>query len=412
MHLQALLVKFNLNGDTVFVKRFGGYNDDLGYKAVETPDGGFALCGQANRTAGNNGKFYLVKTDSLGNLEWEKTYHQPGFARALSIVNAHDGGYMLCGDGYTSTAFGYDTYLMKTDSLGNELWKKSFGTPRDDCGGNITSSSDSTYIITTCMDSLGIVQPGGYPIVMTTILKVDTSGNILWSYYYYNNKVAVVAVTREVAPGEGYIYAGSIVDNISGREDEVALILRFDNDGNLLWEKRYGYYSRTNNRFSYTRPEDVEPTNDGGFIVMGGASEKNYSEFWLLKIDSNGCMGDYCGLTDPNCYYQPYPDCITSIQEHGNADSYLRVFPNPTTGVLHIQTENTQERIQSITMYDIVGKNVPLVCGQCGASEGGACRHGASAGDEFNISHLPTCLYYCKIILSNGVSITKKVVKE
>jgi hypothetical protein len=152
----------------------------------------------------------------------------------------------------------------------------------------------------------------------------------------------------------------------------------------------------------------VEPTSDGGFAVLGDSNEKNYSEFWLLKIDSNGCMGSYCGLQDTNCYYQPYPDCITTVLEHSSYDIDVKLYPNPTTETITIEITTKKHQLQSITLYDITGK------AHLSPFKGGVCDHCAQAGDEItlNLKELPQGIYICHITLTNGHTLTRKIIKQ
>jgi hypothetical protein len=63
----ALLLKFNKKGETVWMKTFGDpEKDDQGYWIVTDPDGGFTLTGYTN-TFGKNGDLWIIKTNSFGN---------------------------------------------------------------------------------------------------------------------------------------------------------------------------------------------------------------------------------------------------------------------------------------------------------------------------------------------------------
>jgi hypothetical protein len=123
-----------------------------------------------------------------------------------------------------------------------------------------------------------------------------------------------------------------------------------------------------------------------------------------VKLDSNGCLNNYCGLTDSNCYYLPYPDCITSIPEHEDSINYLIIYPNPTTETITIATTTKNHQLQSITLYDITGKAKTLLLYK-----------GELEGDNkitLNITHLPQGIYFCHITLTNGHTLTRKIIKQ
>ncbi len=380
----AMLIRYNENGDTVFVKNFDRNGDERGYQVKETPDRGFALAAQANGSFGN---FYLIKTDSSGILEWEKVYPQPNSARALSIVNAHNGGYVLSGWGATPGR-SYDTYVKKVDSLGNQEWDKYYGSLNEDCGGIITTSSDSAYIVTTCLDTLA-----GLSLNTYSVLKIDLEGNPMWQYYYFTDKVHILNMTREVAPGKGYISVGMVYDSLSGAYNEAGLLLRFDSDGNILWERRYAYFSNFFNRFRFSRLFDVQPTRDGGFVCLGETAETNHSDFWLLKVDSLGCMGDYCGLTDTNCYYKPYPNCEDDTVDVGEVasiayqDIRLRVYPNPANEVVYFHPTSKYAAVEQIRLYDTQGRMVLQ----------------KKYAGNLSIAHLATGIYYYEVVIDDAM---------
>ena len=69
----------------------------------------------------------MVKTDSAGTMQWNKTYGGTGNDLGNSIVQTTDGGYAIAGYTNSVGAGGNDVYLVKTDSHGNMQWNKTYG---------------------------------------------------------------------------------------------------------------------------------------------------------------------------------------------------------------------------------------------------------------------------------------------
>ena len=118
------LIKTNSLGDTMFAKTYGGSLIDECYEVIQTNDGGYILCGRSfSFTASADYDVYVVKTNSLGILQWSKTYGSTGTASATdiaySIDQTNDGGYIIAGETATLGAGFKNVYLIKTDSLGN-----------------------------------------------------------------------------------------------------------------------------------------------------------------------------------------------------------------------------------------------------------------------------------------------------
>lgn len=117
------LLKTDSSGNIKWSKTYGGLGDDRSYTIQQTSDLGYVFGGSTSsfKDSGSyNQDFYLLKTDSLGNLKWSKTYGTSSSSESIaSIITTSDGGYALSGN-MGSGATGYNTaYVIKTDAFGN-----------------------------------------------------------------------------------------------------------------------------------------------------------------------------------------------------------------------------------------------------------------------------------------------------
>jgi hypothetical protein len=97
---------------------------------IGTPDGGYLLVGLRGPENGNTSA-YVVKTDSAGELEWDKTFEDSSKdIRLYRAVVAPDGGYVLAG--YVSTAAnGDDAWLVKLRGEPSYSISTKIPTPKD-----------------------------------------------------------------------------------------------------------------------------------------------------------------------------------------------------------------------------------------------------------------------------------------
>jgi hypothetical protein len=150
------LIKTDSAGLMQWNKTFGS---DLlttrGQKMVETNDLGYAICGYANLIVGGSNDIYLAKTDSSGNLEWNKTYGGEGQEFGRAIVKSDDGGYVLAGYTETNSSGARDAWLVKTDSNGNMQWNQTLGGTAADVANSLVKTSDGGYAIAGSTDSYG-----------------------------------------------------------------------------------------------------------------------------------------------------------------------------------------------------------------------------------------------------------------
>jgi hypothetical protein len=116
------LVRTDSAGNMLWDKTCAGGIGSL----IKTSDGGYAIAGSSD------GDAWLAKTDSAGNQQWDKTYGGAGSESFSSVVQTSDGGYALAG---STTSFGEgekDFWLVKIDSAGNQQWTKTYGGENDE----------------------------------------------------------------------------------------------------------------------------------------------------------------------------------------------------------------------------------------------------------------------------------------
>jgi len=152
------LVKIDSAGNHLWNRTYGGAYYDEAYSTVQTSDGGYALAGTIytfGSIYADESYGYLVKTDSLGNMEWSKTYGGTDYITAHSVVQADDGGFAVAGRTRYFGAGNSDAWLVKTDSLGNTQWRKIYGGTQDEWVNSVIQTDDGGYALAGYTDSFG-----------------------------------------------------------------------------------------------------------------------------------------------------------------------------------------------------------------------------------------------------------------
>jgi hypothetical protein len=183
------------------------------------------LGGYASSPESNFGAAYLVKTDSLGNEQWNRTYPAK---RVFSLQQTADEGYVLAGAMYYSGQNDYcDFWILKTDSNGNTQWDRTF-----DCTRLINITPDSleeAYCVRQTIDGgyilAGRTFPYGERSAAIWIVKTDTDGNIQTDLVYggENSREDVAYSVQETHDG-AYIAAGYTIRNEDPYPIDVLLI--------------------------------------------------------------------------------------------------------------------------------------------------------------------------------------------
>lgn len=126
-------------------KTYGGAGENHAVYGGQTQEGSYILAGYAGSSQG--GKFvWLTKTDTKGNMLWNRSFSRGDSNIASSAQQTTDGGYIV--SGYTGpNTSSYKAWLVKTDSNGNEQWNKTFGISGYDVAYYVQQSSDGGYIL-------------------------------------------------------------------------------------------------------------------------------------------------------------------------------------------------------------------------------------------------------------------------
>jgi len=270
----AVLIFFitSLSGIT-FERTYGGKDADVGYCVHQTQDGGYILFGHTWSYGAGYSDFYLIRTDSLGDTLWTKTYGGSYFDDGYWVVQTSDNGYALIG-GTSSWGNGeFDVSLIKTDSAGGIQWGYTYGGEDSEIGYSIHQTATGRYIVAGRTNSYGSGNSDVY------IIYINVHGSLLWSRVYGGMDEDVGYSVQSA--GYGYIIAG--YTSSFGAGDYDVYLIKIRPDGNLQWQRTYGGIGKD---IGY----QVQPTGDGGFIVVGTTNSFGAGGYdvYLIKTDSLG----------------------------------------------------------------------------------------------------------------------------
>ncbi len=166
------LIKINAQGGMQWKKSFGGDSIDFPVDVLQTDDKGYIIAAYSNSFS-ESSQFYLIKTDSHGNKQWEKTYPSMTADQTVAIIPAKAGGFIVVGNSYGGMNWENIT-AIKISKQGNLMWRKDYGGSRNDEVSDIIADPDGGYIIAGSTKSYG---NGGWDY---WIFKIDEAGNMQW----------------------------------------------------------------------------------------------------------------------------------------------------------------------------------------------------------------------------------------
>ena len=276
------VIKLDSSGQIQWQKTFGGSNYEEANSIIETGDGGFAIAGYTNSFGAGNSDIWVLKLDSNGQIQWQKIYGGSGNDESKSIIETGDGGFAVAG--YTES-FGvgnYDYWVIKLDSSGQIQWQKTFGGSYSDRANSIIETGDGGFAVVGGTTSFGT----GSDI---WVIKLDSNGQIQWQKIYGGSNYEEAFSIIEIGDG-GFAVAGYTESFGAGNSD--IWVLRLDSNGQIQWQKSFGG-SGDDYRIS-----NIIETSDGGFAIAGVTPSfgAGGDDIWILKLNSSGNISSTCQL--------------------------------------------------------------------------------------------------------------------
>ncbi len=254
---------------------------DAGIKAIQLKNKQYISCGVVIGAMINYQAAYIVKTDSMGNCIWRRqydfspatTFTNNGTDIFRDVIELPDSNYLLLGTTTNTLTNDDDAFLCKIDTAGNVIWLKKYMHPDDDECSAFKITPDGKIII------VGYTFSNGGTHDDVVLIKTDINGNLIWrkrfGHAIYWEKYYTIDViknnTEYILGGEyGYYNTGNPYFDMS--------IMRTDTAGNALWQQQYGIAS-----IDDTGKGGI-PTLDSGYVIYGQYN----GEESLLKVDKYG----------------------------------------------------------------------------------------------------------------------------
>lgn len=172
--------------DTLWTRTYGGSAPDAGYSVQQTSDGGFIIAGCTYSFGEGDDDIYLVRTDSLGDTLWTRVYGGTSDDAGFSVRQTSDDGFIIVGGTVSFGAGDVDVYLIRTDANGTPLWTKTFGGTDFDNGWSVKQTTDGGFILVGGTISFG-AGDSGYADVY--LIRTDSLGDSMWTKTFGGNNV-------------------------------------------------------------------------------------------------------------------------------------------------------------------------------------------------------------------------------
>ncbi|MEY4903417.1 MAG: hypothetical protein RLZZ292_1232 [Bacteroidota bacterium] len=245
---------------------FGGGRGESLYKIIQTKRGGYAAVGQTRTNSEGGEDMYLLTISANGNLETARPIGNKKDEIAYSLVQAHDGGFVLVGTTESPNKEahgGFDAFMLKTDERGVTLWRRYFGTSGNDEFRDIIQDKQGNFLVT------------GQKNKHLWYAKMDANGELLWEHDSRHTNFSM-GNALTLTKNEDLLISGFVAKSDNPNEAD-ALLLKISSAGSLIFENKY-------QEKGIIKGLDVIELSNGDYAMACLAFSREYREDAALLV--------------------------------------------------------------------------------------------------------------------------------
>lgn len=369
------LLKTDDQGFPAFFQTFGGSSDDEGAKVLNSADGGFYVAGSTKSFGNGLESALLIRTDMNGNQVWSNVNSAVDLNAYRTACFNSNGQILAAGNTYNLADGNFDNYVSLIDTTGTMIWSKRIGSNSEEHLNKIVPTSDGGSITVGSSSNLSAGEAD------FNICKMDSTGAILWNKNYGTNLYNEARSVFVCSNGDLLVNGTT---NILSNSNPLyqTTIIRLNSSGNLLWSNNYGDPSGDS--------EGVDVIEGFNNSVVSVGYIKSFTDLFgethFIKTDAGGSSGCYQqALTlqtntnsftdstgaDPQSIFMTdfmlNPNwvsfsnqfslyCFNNDVNHIESNVSPVVYPNPGTGKFRIEIGNYGEHF--VDIYNTIGQKV------------------------------------------------------
>ena len=199
----AYAMKFDLSGNLKWAIAY--HTDSISYfKSVSAAPsgGGIVFTGACKRPNYVTNDIYVVRADSAGTPAWSKRYGGVSEECGNNIKHLSTSELLVTGNTESYGAGASDAFLLKVDTLGNANWLKTYGTPNNERGNSLVENLFGLYIFCGSADSLAT------GISKVFMIRADSSGAMLNKKTFGDSLASSIGNSLVVTKDSGFVIAG------------------------------------------------------------------------------------------------------------------------------------------------------------------------------------------------------------
>ena len=364
------VVKIDNQGNILWDKIIGGGMIDAIESATVTSDGGVAVFGWTGSQNGdvtiNYGMYdmWLVKLNSDGNIEWDKSYGTDDFDYGQAIISTSDGGFLIggastIGSGGNLTCepfnFNAEAILLKLNFLGNIEWQNCYGGSGHEGIWGMEELIDGYILVGYGSSNDGdLIGSGWHGEGDIWVIKIDFFGNIIWQKCYggsrfeTSHKIFSTSDNDFVIVGSTQSHDGDVTNNntISEYSNDI-WFLKINNERNIITQRCFG---GVGNEFMYN---GTLQKGDNNYVI---AAYTNYGPSYDVDCTPHGGNGDI-----DYWVFEIMMDDTVNVLSPVTSNREIKVYPNPVDDYVIFEIPNglfSTSKGVTIEIINILGQQV------------------------------------------------------
>jgi|GEM_PF-2734225 len=369
---QPFVMKVDSSGQILFSAYYDLYG--WAWDIASLPDGSAVITGNTGIT---DTDIFLLKIDSLGQVLWVKSYGDSLINQGIKVISASDNGFLIAGYTHIQAGGPLDFTVIKTDSLGNNLWMKRYGGSGWDMAYTIAEIGTDILVAGISYTDVFNNNPNSADGL---VLLLDATGAVKKSFVIGSSAFDQIR-DLTVLPNGQFTIVGST--NAVGNGQTDAFIMTLDTTGTILHQTLFG-------GSSFEQPLSVRSVSGNNNFIVAGYTESyggGMNDMYFLKTpapDSNFCNQNTLNLSSAPCsvisddvftasviscnyntaafsyltpQISPYNICpTTNTIDVVSANDFLQIFPNPANDMLNIIS--SKNRIEKVEIFSISGEKI------------------------------------------------------
>jgi hypothetical protein len=377
------VVELDTAGNILNDHRYGGLNQEERPTLLILPNRQRMICGYTKSSIGGDktsanhsaqSDFWVIKTDSIGQIIWDKSYGGTGYefsnspneltgANSIFTESGTTNFYLsgatnspMSGDiSQAPLVTGPNYWIAKFDSSGNKIWDKRYSGIMES-NFILENNRHSEFLIaTTGLSGFDMTDTNNVSNeVNLWLAKIDYTGNKIWDNFYGGSGIPVNGISGNEktasqilnSSNNSYLISCSTTNDIGYEISETTFggwdywLLKIDSSGNKIWDKRFGG-SKNDYCAGFVQMPDSSIyiygiSQAGGVTSMKTDSGHFYTDIWIVHFK-------YHDTTT-----------VTPVNSNFEFEQGIKLFPNPATNFCTVQS--SKERINSVMVYNTVGE--------------------------------------------------------